>query len=50
MYLGIEAHLPDLRGRSFESGDGVVSVNVENPNEAIEGGGGGKVAGGVSGD
>lgn len=47
-YLGIEAQLPDLGRRGFESGNGGVGINVEDPNEAVEGGGGGDQAGRVS--
>lgn len=48
IYLGIETQLPDLGRWGFESSNGVVSVNVEDPNEAVEGGRGGDHAGRVS--
>lgn len=42
--------MPDFRGRSLESGDGGVGIDIEDANKAIEGRGSGDGAEGVSGD
>lgn len=43
-------HLPNFGRRSLESSDGIIRLHIENPNEAVDGSGGGDPAGGMGGD